>query len=217
MQTPTQRGRTRQTLLLEFLGMYQAATTDQIAAHVYGGQARLARRHLLRMTQDGLLQRLPHPVWRKGPYVYTTGGRKTAHSQKVLHHLAAVDFHIAVIRQLGKDGARVIPELPWAPGSIPDQTVLWRQWSWAIEHHRTGGFLHGADYKQLMEEEQYQYASWWRPGMLIGLLVIVETPAAAAHVREQQARHNPPGLRWLVALREHALRDPRTLLTMREG
>lgn len=69
------------------------ATTAPLAALIWAGDERLARA-LLQITHDGLLRRPPHPLYRNGCYVYLARGeRATTHSQKVLHHLQAVDFH----------------------------------------------------------------------------------------------------------------------------
>ncbi|HWI50755.1 MAG TPA: hypothetical protein VNT01_01270 [Symbiobacteriaceae bacterium] len=183
------------------------ATTDQLASLVWVGNGRLARHHLLRFVRDGRLRRLPHPLFRNGSYVYTMTDRATAHSQKVLHHLAAVDFHIAVTRHLGRYGARIVPELPWGPGVVPDQTVMWKEAVWAVEHHLSGDFRHAGDYRQFAEEERFEACHWWRPGLRLGLLVIA-TANDVDHIRTQLRRHDPPGLTWRIVLRDAALRDP---------
>jgi hypothetical protein len=144
--------------------------------------------------------------------VYTAGSRRaTAHSQKVLHALAEVDLHVAITRQLGRYGARVIPELPWGPGVVPDQTVLWKDRVWAVEHHLTGAFQHAGDYRRLIEEEAYTLCGWWRPGLTLGLLVVTH-PAAVEHVRGQLLRAGTAGLSWRVVLSDSILRDPGTWL-----
>lgn len=193
---------------MNFLARYPLATTNQLAALIWGGDHRLARYHLLRLARQGLLRRLPHPLQRNGSYVYMAqGSRSTLHTQKVLHHLAAVDFHVTVSRQLGRHGARVIPEIPWAPGLIPDQTVLWKETACAVEHHLTGRFRHAADYQRFVEDQAYELCHWWRPGMRLGLLVVVH-PTEVEHVRSQLRQHQLPGLAWRIVLREGALRDP---------
>lgn len=206
--TTTEKGRGRQRALFEFLSQYPMATTDQLAELLWSGDARLARHHLLRFTRAGQLRRLPHPLFRNGAYVYTaTSRRATAHSQKVLHHLMEVEFHLAVTRQLARYGARVIPELPWGPGVVPDQTVFWKDRVWAIEHHLTGAFQHAGDYQRLVEEEGYTLCGWWRPGLKMTLLVVTG-PASAEHVRGQLLRADLEGLTWKVILCESILRDP---------
>lgn len=157
--------------------------------------------------RDGQLRRVPHPLYRNGAYVYTRSERSTSHSQKVLHHLAAMDFHLSVIRHLARYGARVIPEMPWGPGLIPDQTVLWKETAWAVEHHLSGQFSHAGDYRRFMEEEQFELSNWWRPGLRTGLLVVT-TPTALEAVRTRLHQGDPPGLAWRVCTRESALRDP---------
>lgn len=206
--TSTEVGRRRQQALFAFLDRYPMATTDQLAALIWGGDGRLARHHLLRFTREGQLRRLPHPVFRNGAYVYTAGSRRaTSHSQKVLHHLMEVEFHLAVTRQLGRYGARVIPELPWGPGVVPDQTVLWKDRVWAVEHHLTGAFQHAGDYQRLGEEEGYTLCGWWKPELRPGLLVVTG-PAAVEHVRGQLIRAGLEWLPWKVVLGESVLRDP---------
>lgn len=207
MATTTERGRARHRGLFDFLNRYHMATTDQLAALIWSGDVRLARHHLLRFVRDGLLRRLPHPLYRNGAYVYTTTARTTAHSQKVLHHLAAVDFHLAVVRQLGRYGARVVPELPWAPGVIPDQTVIWQQGVWAVEHHMSGPFRHAGDYQRLLEEEAYQLCPWWREGIRLGLLVVT-SPGAVEHVRGQLARQDLTDITSRIVTRTGVLREP---------
>lgn len=203
----TGKGRARHEALFSFLARYPMATTDQLAALIWAGDARLARHHLLRFVRDGQLRRLPHPLYRNGSYVYTLTTRSTTHSQKVLHSLAEVDFHVAITRQLGRYGARIVPELPWAPGLIPDQTVFWRDAVWAVEHHMTGPFQHAGDYQRFMEEEAVELCSWWRPGLRVGLIVVVG-PTSTEHVRGQLKQREPPGLAWKIVLREGVLRDP---------
>jgi hypothetical protein len=206
--TTTLKGRARHEALFAFLARYPMATTDQLAALIWSGNERLARAHLLRFVQEGRLRRLPHPLYRNGAFVYMAHGeRGTGHSQKVLHHLQAVDFHLAVTRQLGRHGARVTPEMPWAPGLVPDQTVWWREAVWAVEHHLSGPFSHASDYQRFMEEEEATCCHWWRPGLRIGLLVVT-VPAQVDHVRAQLRLRDPPELTWRVATREGALRDP---------
>lgn len=184
----------------------------QLAALIWNGDEQLARQHLLRFTREGLLRRYPHPLYRNGPYVYTNAiERATVYSQKVLHHLQEVDFHVAVTRQLGRHGARIIPELPWGEGLIPDQTVLYRDAVWAIEHHLSGPFTHAADYQRFMEGEEYTACHWWRPEMRMGLLVI--TPQSSMdHVVQRLRPRSFEGLVWRVASRQNALRDPGGLL-----
>ncbi|MGE5508226.1 MAG: hypothetical protein ACM3RP_07095 [Chitinophagales bacterium] len=205
--TTTAKGRARQQALLDLLDRYPAATTDQLAALLWRGDQRLARRHLLAAVRAHLVRRVPHPLYRNGAYVYSRSGRSTSHSQKVLHNLAAVDFHLAVTRSLGRYGARTVPELPWAPWLIPDQTVLWRESVWAVEHHLSGAFSHGPDYQRFMEEEVYTLCHWWRPGLRLGLLVIT-APVMLDHVRAQLRRHDLSGLTWRIGTRENVLRDP---------
>lgn len=205
--TDVQRGRRRQQALFDLLGMYQAATTDQLAALIWGGNQRLAREHLLAYTRAGKLRRIPHPVFRNGAYVYTRGSKATSHSQKILHHLAAMDFHIAVARHLGRYGARTVAEMSWAQGLQPDQTIIWKDTVWAIEHHLSGPFAHGADYRRFLEEEGYMQCHWWRPGLRIGLLVVT-VPVFLDHVQGQLKRHNPRGFTWRVGTRENVLKDP---------
>jgi hypothetical protein len=214
--TSTEKGRRRQQALFDLLGQYQAATTDQLADLLWGGDQRLARGHLLRFVRDGRLRRYPHPLYRHGPYVYTRSDRKSGHSQKILHHLMAMDFHLAVTHHLGKFGARVIPELPWGPGSVPDQTVLWKETVWAVEHHLTGEFRHGPDYRRFMEEEQFETCHWWREGIRIGLLVVTQA-GHLEHVKGLLRRNAPPGLTVRVALRENVLRDPGPYLKLQAG
>jgi len=205
--TSVEKGRRRQQALFDLLSQYQAATTDQLASILWAGDQRLARGHLLRYVREGQLRRFPHPIYRHGPYVYTRSDRRTAHSQKVLHHLAAMDLHVAAIRQLGRLGARIIPEMPWGPGLIPDQTILWKDAVWAVEHHLSGEFGHGADYRRFMEEEQYETCHWWRHGIRLGLLVVTHS-MHVEHTKSRLKRYNPPGLTWRVAVRENVLRDP---------
>lgn len=213
MTLTTAKGRARHEALFAFLARYQMATTDQLAALIWAGDTRLARHHLLNFVREGRLRRLPHPLYRNGSYVYTLTARATAYSQKVLHHLATVDFHVAVTRQLGRHGARVIPELPWAQGLIPDQTVFWKDGVWAVEHHLTGPFRHGGDYRQFMEEDAYELCSWWRPGHRIGLLVVVDTPVVD-HVKGQLKQREPPGLAWRIVMKDAILRDPKAVLAL---
>lgn len=208
MATTTERGRRRQQALYDFLGQYAAATTDQLAALIWAGNERLARQHLLAFTRAGQLRRLPHPLYRNGAYVYTRRQSATSHSQKVLHHLSEVDFYLAVVRSLARYGARTVAEMEWAPGLIPDQTVIWRDAVWAVEHHLSGQFGHAGDYQRFMEEEAYTLCHWWREGLRLGLLVIVGGAGAADHAMAQLRRNSPPGLTWRVAARENVLRDP---------
>jgi hypothetical protein len=208
--TPTAKGRARQRGLFDFLSQYHAATTDQLARLLWRGDRRLAGRHLLRFVRDGRLRRLPHPTERHGPFVYLLRDR-SAHSPKIAHHLAEVDFHLAVMEQMAHVGARVIPELPWGPGSIPDQTVILRDGVWAVEHHLTGQFAHASDYRRFLEEEQYQTCEWWRPGIRIGLLVVTSL-RFVDQVRFQLKLHDPPGLTWHVGTRENVLDDVRAWL-----
>lgn len=214
--TTTEKGRRRQQALFDFLAQYSAATTDQLAGLLWAGDQRLARGHLLRFFKDGQLRRFPHPLYRHGPYVYTRSDRQSGFSQKILHHLVAVDFHLAVIRHLGKHGARVIPELPWGSGSIPDQTVLWKDSVWAVEHHLSGEFRHGPDYRRFMEEEEFETCHWWRKGVCLGLLVLTQA-SNLEHVRGSLRRYQPPGLTVRVALRENFLRDPGPYLKLQIG
>lgn len=208
MVTNVQKGRRRQQALFDLLGMYQAATTHQLATLVWGGNERLAREHLLAYTRAGQLRRLPHPVYRNGAYVYTRRQSATSHTQKILHHLAALDLHIAVARHLGRYGARTVAEMAWGPGLQPDQTIIGRDSVWAVEHHLSGQFSHAPDYRRFWEEESYALCHWWREGIRIGLLVITGSAGAADHVVAQLKRNNPPGLTWRVATRESVLRDP---------
>lgn len=207
--TAVETGRVRQQACLDFLDTYKAATTLQLACLLWRGNQRLASRHLLRFHEDGHLARFPHPLIRHGPYVYTRTGRNSAHSQKILHHLASVDCHIAITRHLGKHGARVIPELPWGRHLIPDQTVLWRDSVWAVEHHLSGQFSHSNDYRSFMEEEAYEMMHWYRRGMRIGLLVVTST-RYLDHVQRELTSHKlkQAGLSWKVGSRENVLKDP---------
>jgi hypothetical protein len=209
--TDVQKGRRRQQALFELLGMYQAATTQQLATLVWAGNERLARQNLLAYTRAGQLRRLPHPVYRNGPYVYTKGARSSAHSQKILHHLATMDFHVAIARHLGRYGARTVAEMAWAEGLQPDQTVFLRDMVWAVEHHLSGQFSHASDYRRFMEEEIYSSCHWWREGLRIGLLVITAS-TMLEHVRSQLRLRDPAGLTCRVVTRESALKDPGSLL-----
>jgi hypothetical protein len=210
----TAKGRARHEALFNFLLRYPMATTTQLAELIWAGDQQLARQHLLRFTRDGLVRRVPHPLYRNGAYVYSARTeRRTAHSQKVLHHLQAVDLHIAVTRQLGRYGARVIPELPWGEGLIPDQTVLWRESAWAIEHHLTGSFAHASDYLRFIEEEEFRGCHWWREGMKVGLVVIT-APAMADHVTQRIRSRLAHHVAWRVASLGTAIRDPGGLLKM---
>lgn len=207
--TTTEKGRRRQQALFDFLARYPMATTDQLARVIWAGNQRLARSHLLRFTREEQLRRLPHPLFRNGSYVYTAGSRRgTTHSQKVLHHLAAVDFHLAMSRDLARHGARTISEMQWGSRLVPDQTVIWREKAWAVEHHLSGQFGHAGDYQRFMEEEQYTLCHWWKEGMRLGLLVITGGAGAVDHVVAQLQRQSPPGLTWRVGSRESVLRDP---------
>lgn len=214
--TSTEKGRRRQQALFDLLGQYHGATTDQLAALLWNGDQRLARAHLLRFVREGQLRRFPHPVLRHGPYVYTRSDRNSGHSQKILHHLAAMEFHLAIIRHLARFGARVIPELPWGPGLVPDQTVLWRETVWAVEHHLSGEFRHVADYQRFMQEEQYETCHWWRPETRLGLLVVTQV-VHLEHVKGHFSKGNPEGLTWRVALRENILKDPGPYLKLQGG
>lgn len=201
------QGRRRQEIALEFLSLYHAATTTQLADLLWGGDQKLARKHLLRLSQTGLVERYPHPIIRGGPYVYIRSDCKSAHSQKVLHHLSLVDMHIAIVRSaLGKQGARIIPELPWAKHLIPDQTVIMRDAVWAVEHHLSGRFTHGSDYRRHFEDEGWRRKHWWRDGMLVHLL-IVTSPRLLDGVRDQVARHRLGDVAR-VAIVENVLADP---------
>lgn len=206
--TSVQKGRRRQQALFELLGMYQAATTHHLAALVWGGNERLARQHLLAYTRAGQLHRHPHPIYRHGAYVYTRRRMKTSHSQKILHHLSEMDLHLAVAKHLGRYGARTVAEMAWGPGLQPDQTVFWRNFVWAVEHHMSGQFVHGPDYRRFMEEEEYAACSWWRQGVRMGLLVITGSAGAQEHVRSQLQRCDLAGMVWRVAHRESVLADP---------
>lgn len=212
--THTEIGRRRLQALFDLLGMYQAATTNQLAELFWGGDQRRARRYLLRFLQEKppKLHRLPHPLHRNGPYVYTLTHRSSVHSQKVVHHLALMDFHLAVVRHLAHQGARTVPELPWGAGLVPDQTIFWRDTVWAVEHHMSGQFSHTDDYRRFMEEEAYRLCHWWRPALRVGLAVLVSGSGSLEHVRGHLKRHNPPGLTWRVATRETALSSPEALL-----
>jgi hypothetical protein len=213
--TTTERGRRRQQALFDFLGQYAAATTDQLAALIWGGNERLARQHLLAYTRAGQLRRLPHPVYRNGAYVYTRRQSATSHTQKVLHHLSEVDFYLAVVSHLARYGARTVAEMDWGPGVVPDQTVIWRDAVWAVEHHLSGQFGHASDYQRFMEEEAYTLCHWWRDGLRLGLLVITGGAGAGDHVRAQLRRYSPSGLTWRVGTREEILRDPGPWLRLR--
>lgn len=218
-----EKGRARQRALFAFLDAYEVATTDQLAQLFWGGtsehQLRLARSHLLRYLRappekvPRKLLRLPHPLYRNGAYVWTTRQKGTGHTQKVLHHLQLVDFHIAVVGQIARYGARVVPELPWAPGLIPDQTVFWKDAVWAIEHHLNGPFSHGGDYRQFMEEEAFSLCHWWKSGVRMGLLVLT-TSGLLDHVRRQLQLANVVSLTCRVATRDSALRNLGTWLKL---
>ena len=67
---------------------------------------------------------------------------------------------------------------------VPDQTVLWKDRVWAVEHHLSGPFQHAGDYQRLIEEEGYTLCGWWRPELRIGLLGVTG-PEAVEHVRGQ--------------------------------
>jgi len=206
--TTTEKGRRRQRALFDFLGQYAAATTDQLATLIWGGNGRLARQHLLAYTRAGHLRRLPHPLFRNGAYVYTRRQSATSHTQKVLHHLSEVDFYLAVVRHLGHYGARTVAEMEWGQGLVPDQTVIWRDAVWAVEHHLSGQFGHAGDYQRFMEEEGYVLSHWWRERLKMGLLVITSGAGAVDHVVAQLKRYTPPGLVWRVGTREAVLKDP---------
>lgn len=210
--------RSPQRLVVEFLDLYHAATTDQLATLFWGGRRRLAQYHLRRMVEAGLLIRHPHPLDRRGPYVYRLAGRVPG--QKTAHQLAAVDFYLALRRDLARHGARSVPELAWSDQVRPDQTVWWRQATWAVEHHLTGKFEHARDYARFMEVGDYLACHWWRRDLepeqqLIGLLVITE-PQYLEHVRRQLARWLPkqvttrpgePVFVWRVGTRANVLQQ----------
>lgn len=210
--TTTAKGRRRHEALFAFLDLYAMATTDQLAALVYNGDRRLARGHLLRFHRDGLLRRLPHPLYRNGCYVYMSRcDRATSHSQKVLHHLQAVDFHLAVTRALARYGARVIPELQWAAGVVPDQTLMRSDSVWAIEHHLSGEFRHAQDYRQMIEDEAHTLCHWWKPGLKLGLLVVTDA-TFLERVQTQLKRAGTIGIPWRVGTKANVLRDPAAYL-----
>lgn len=216
--------RSPQQRVIEFLDLYHAATTDQLAALFWGGRRRLAQYHLRRMVEDGRLSRHPHPVDRRGPYVYRLAGR--APGQKTLHQLAAVDLYLALRRDLAHQGARTVPELAWSDQVRPDQTIWWRQVTWAVEHHLTGQFGHARDYARFFERGDYLACHWWRRDVapeeqVLGLLVVTE-PQYLDRVRRQLTRWLPqPGaLRpgeplcvWRVGTRANVLAQPASWLS----
>lgn len=216
--------RSPQRLVVEFLDLYHAATTDQLATLFWGGRRRLAQYHLRRLVESGRLTRHPHPLDRRGPYVYRLAGR--APGQKTAHQLAAVDFYLALRRDLARQGARSVPELAWSDQVRPDQTVWWRQATWAVEHHLSGRFEHARDYAQFLERGDYLACHWWRRDLnpeaqLIGLLVVTE-PQYLDRVRQQLTRWLPkPGAMrpgeplfvWRVGTRANVLAQPASWLS----
>jgi hypothetical protein len=216
--TTTEKGRRRIEAILAILDRYPMATTDQLAQLVFAGDCRLARRHLLKLATEepgrpAILDRVPHPIHRGGSFVWMLkkrGGRRTAHSQKVLHHLQAVAFHIAAARALGHKGARVVPELPWGTGVQPDQTLTIPgnpPTVWAIEHHLGGTFAHGPDYQGFLAEEEFELAPWWKPGIRIGLLVVTESNMVEP-IRARLGALQLGGITWRVGAKDQVLRDP---------
>lgn len=220
---PLAYARSPQHRVIEFLDLYHAATTDQLAELFWGGRRRLAQYHLRRMVEAGRLIRHPHPTDRRGPYVYRLAGRVPG--QKTVHQLAAVDFYLA-LRPLARQGARTVPELAWSDRVRPDQTVWWRQAVWAIEHHLNGPFEHAPDYARFLERGDYLTCHWWRRDVapeeqVLGLLVVTE-PQYLDRVRQQLTRWLPkPGAMrpgeplfvWRVGTRANVLAQPASWLS----
>lgn len=201
--SPLEIGTQRRAKALELLAQYSYVSGDQLTRAVWRGQDRLARRRLLQGTQEGVWRRLPHPIDRRGSYIYTTGARRTSHSQQVLHCLAKVELHVDMTAR----GASVRPELPWGTGCVPDQTVIWRGVAWAVEHHLSGQFEHMPDYRRCFTEAAYEEAPWWQEGLRPALLII---PASdlVSHVRRVVKATSLPGVPVNVVELADVTRNP---------
>ena len=182
--TPRKRGRERDTQILHLVGQLNYLRPDHVALLTCGGRLRIARRRLLRLTQEGLLNRFA--TGRNAQFVYCLPGRRRD-GVTAAHPLAVADVYCALVATRPADvaveafqpeysageayraDALLVAKMPrgrlavfWEVDLGTEHVPIVAAKIGALAGYHAGG--------------AYRDASWWSPGIVVVQAFVAPAP-----------------------------------------